>query len=311
MSSFRDNDSGRAHDARIPKHGRPHAAIESHGAGLNTLEFTAFVGAGALLAGFLGSLTGLGGGVVIVPLLTLVFGVDIRYAIGAALISVIATSSGAAAAYVREGYSNVRVGMFLEIGTTVGALVGAAVALHLRVSVIAILFGLVLIYSAYASIRQNPHPTDDLGPDRIASWLRMDSTYPTPNGLQSYHVRGVPLGFGLMFGAGALSGLLGIGSGAVKVLAMDKAMKLPFKVSTTTSNFMIGVTAAASAGIYLSRGYVDPGLAMPVMLGVLAGSLAGARVLAVAQVRVLRLVFSIVIGFLAIEMIYNGLTGKL
>jgi uncharacterized membrane protein YfcA len=278
---------------------------------LNTLEFTAFVGAGALLAGFLGSLTGLGGGVVIVPLLTLVFGVDIRYAIGAALISVIATSSGAAAAYVREGYSNVRVGMFLEIGTTVGALVGAAVALHLRVSVIAILFGLVLIYSAYASIRQNPHPRVDLGPDRIASWLRIDSTYPTPNGLQSYHVRGVPLGFGLMFGAGALSGLLGIGSGAVKVLAMDKAMKLPFKVSTTTSNFMIGVTAAASAGIYLSRGYIDPGLAMPVMLGVLAGSLAGARVLAGAQVRVLRLVFSIVIAFLAIEMIYNGLTGRL
>jgi uncharacterized membrane protein YfcA len=278
---------------------------------LNTLEFTAFVGAGALLAGFLGSLTGLGGGVVIVPLLTLVFGVDIRYAIGAALISVIATSSGAAAAYVREGYSNVRVGMFLEIATTVGALVGAAVALHLRVSAIAILFGLVLIYSAYASIRQNPHPTEDLGPDRIASWLRMDSTYPTPNGLQSYHVRGVPLGFALMFGAGALSGLLGIGSGAVKVLAMDKAMKLPFKVSTTTSNFMIGVTAAASAGIYLSRGYIDPGLAMPVMLGVLAGSLAGARVLAGAQVRVLRLVFSIVIAFLAIEMIYNGLTGRL
>src|SRR6266446_1314496 len=310
MSSFRDNDSGRAHDARIPKHGRPHAAIESHGASLNTLEFTAFVGVGALLAGFLGSLTGLGGGVVIVPLLTLVFGVDIRYAIGAALISVIATSSGAAAAYVREGYSNVRVAMFLEIATTVGALVGAAVALHLRVSVIAILFGLVLIYSAYASIRQNPYPTEDLGPDRIASWLRMDSTYPTPNGLQSYHVRGVPLGFGLMFGAGALSGLLGIGSGAVKVLAMDKAMKLPFKVSTTTSNFMIGVTAAASAGIYLSRGYIDPGLAMPVMLGVLAGSLAGARVLAGAQVRVLRLVFSIVIAFLAIEMIYNGLTGR-
>src|SRR6266446_10773243 len=311
MSSFRDNDSGRAHDARIPKHGRPHAAIESHGAGLNTLEFTAFVGAGALLAGFLGSLTGLGGGVVIVPLLTLVFGVDIRYAIGAALISVIATSSGAAAAYVREGYSNVRVGMFLEIGTTVGALVGAAVALHLRVSVIAILFGLVLIYSAYASIRQNPHPSEDLGPDRIPSWLRMDSTYPTPNGLQSYHVRRVPLGFGLMFGAGALSGLLGIGSGAVKVLAMDKAMKLPFKVSTTTSNFMIGVTAAASAGIYLSRGYIDPSLAMPVMLGVLLGSLIGTRVLVKTQTKRLRLVFSVVIVLLGLEMLLKGFRGGL
>jgi uncharacterized membrane protein YfcA len=135
----------------------------------------------------------------------------------------------------------------------------------------------------------------------------MDSTYPTPNGLESYRVRGVPQGFALMFVAGVLSGLLGIGSGAVKVLAMDKAMKLPFKVSTTTSNFMIGVTAAAGAGIYLSRGYIDPGLAMPVMLGVLAGSLAGAKVLAGAQVKVLRLVFSGVIAALAIEMIYTGL----
>ena len=278
---------------------------------MNTVEFTAFVGIGGVLAGFLGSLTGLGGGVVIVPLLTLVFGVDIRYAIGAALVSVIATSSGAAAAYVREGYSNVRVGMFLEVATTVGALVGAVVALHLHSSAIAVIFGLALIYSAYLSFRQSPHPTENVQPDRIASWLRMDSTYPTANGLESYHVRGVPQGFGLMFVAGVLSGLLGIGSGAVKVLAMDQAMKLPFKVSTTTSNFMIGVTAAASAGIYLDRGYIDPGIAMPVMLGVLFGSLVGARVLAGAQVKVLRLVFSGVIGVLAVEMIYSGVTGKL
>jgi uncharacterized membrane protein YfcA len=139
----------------------------------------------------------------------------------------------------------------------------------------------------------------------------MDSTYPGAKGLTAYHVRGVPLGFAMMFGAGVLSGLLGIGSGAVKVLAMDQAMKLPFKVSTTTSNFMIGVTAAASAGIYLSRGYIDPGIAMPVMLGVLGGSLAGARILAGAKVRSLRLVFSVVIGFLALEMIYNGFAGKM
>jgi uncharacterized membrane protein YfcA len=273
------------------------------------LEFTALVGAGSVLAGFLGALTGLGGGVVIVPLLTLVFHVDIRYAIGAALVSVIATSSGAAAAYVKEGYSNVRVGMFLEIATTLGALAGVAVALHLDGSVIAIIFGVVLIYSAYASLRQNPHATEDLGPDRIAAWLRMDSSYPAENGFESYHVRGVPLGFFLMFVAGVISGLLGIGSGAVKVLAMDRAMKLPFKVSTTTSNFMIGVTAAASAGIYLSRGYIDPGLAMPVMLGVLLGSLMGARVLVGAKVRVLRMVFSGVIGVLAVEMIYSGMQG--
>jgi uncharacterized membrane protein YfcA len=277
---------------------------------LNTLELTGLIGLGSLLAGFLGALTGLGGGVVIVPMLTLLFGVDIRYAIGAALVSVIATSSGAAAAYVRDGYSNLRVGMFLEIATTIGALCGAALALHLRVSVIAILFGVTLLYSAYASYRQKPHAVETGQLDRIASWLKMDSSFPAEHGLESYHVRRVPLGFLIMYVAGLLSGLLGIGSGAVKVLAMDQAMKLPFKVSTTTSNFMIGVTAAASAGIYLSRGYIDPGLAMPVMLGVLAGSLLGARVLAVAKAGTLRIVFSAVIGILAIEMIYNGFAGR-
>jgi uncharacterized membrane protein YfcA len=277
---------------------------------LSTTEFTAVIAFGSLLAGFLGALTGLGGGVVIVPMLTLLFGVDIKYAIGAALVSVIATSSGAAAAYVRDGYSNIRVGMFLEIATTVGAISGAAIALYLRASVIAIIFGVVLLYSAYASYRQQPHAIVDQPPGRIATWLRMDSSFPTANGLETYHVRRVPLGFLIMYVAGVLSGLLGIGSGAVKVLAMDQAMKLPFKVSTTTSNFMIGVTAAASAGIYLSRGYIDPGLAMPVMLGVLAGSLLGARVLARTQVKTLRLVFSAVIALLAIEMIYNGFAGK-
>jgi hypothetical protein len=264
---------------------------------LTTVEFTAVIGFGSLLAGFLGALTGLGGGVVIVPMLTLLFGVDIKYAIGAALVSVIATSSGAAAAYVREGYSNIRVGMFLEVATTIGALTGAAIALYLHAGVIAVIFGVVLLYSAYASYRQKPHVAKDEGVDRIATWLRMDSSFPTANGLESYHVRRVPLGFLIMFVAGVLSGLLGIGSGAVKV-------------STTTSNFMIGVTAAASAGIYLSRGYIDPGLAMPVMLGVLAGSLLGARVLARTQVKTLRIVFSAVIGALAIEMIYNGFAGK-
>jgi uncharacterized membrane protein YfcA len=277
---------------------------------LNTLELTAWIALGSLLAGFLGALTGLGGGVVIVPMLTLLFGVDLRYAIGAALVSVIATSSGAAAAYVRDGYSNIRVGMFLEIATTIGALSGAALALYLRASIIAIIFGVVLLYSAYASFRQQPHPTENQAPDKLATWLHMDSAYPTANGLETYHVRRVPLGFLIMYIAGVLSGLLGIGSGAVKVLAMDQAMKLPFKVSTTTSNFMIGVTAAASAGIYLSRGYIDPGLAMPVMLGVLVGSLLGARVLAGAKVKTLRIVFSVVIGALAVEMIYNGIAGK-
>jgi uncharacterized membrane protein YfcA len=277
----------------------------------NASEFIALVALGSVLAGFLGALTGLGGGVVIVPLLTIAFGVDIRYAIGAALVSVIATSSGAAAAYVREGYSNVRVGMFLEIATTIGALSGASIAVYLRPSAIAVVFGMVLLYSAYLAYRQKEHATGEVAPDRMAARLRLDGSYPTKEGTTSYRVRNVPGGFSLMFVAGVLSGLLGIGSGAVKVLAMDQVMKLPFKVSTTTSNFMIGVTAAASAGIYLSRGYIDPGIAMPVMLGVLGGSLLGARMLPAVRVEALRLVFAIVIAALAVEMIFSGVTGRI
>jgi len=278
---------------------------------LNALEFSILTGLASFVAGFLGSLTGLGGGVVIVPLLTLVFGADIRYAIGASLVSVIATSSGAAAAYVKEGYSNIRIGMFLEIATTVGALLGAYLAAQISTGLIAVIFGLVLIYSAYVSSREHPQSAANNQCDRLASLLRLDATYPTPEGPRAYYVQAVPIGFSLMFIAGVLSGLLGIGSGAVKVLAMDQAMRLPFKVSTTTSNFMIGVTAAASAGVYLSRGYIDPGLAMPVVLGVLSGSLLGTRVLVRAHTQFLRLIFICVITVLAIEMIYNGITGRL
>jgi len=273
--------------------------------------FTAIVFLGALLAGFLGALTGLGGGVVVVPLLSLLLGVDIRYAVGASLVSVIATSSGAAAAYVREGFSNIRIGMFLEIATTFGALVGAYLATRLPTATIGMVFGVVLLISAYFSSREPPQSDAGHPPDRLAHWLKLEGSYPTPRGEQSYQARGVPLGFGMMFGAGALSGLLGIGSGAMKVLAMDQAMGLPFKVSTTTSNFMIGVTAAASAGIYLSRGFLDPGLAMPVMLGVLAGSMLGARVLVKARTRSIRIVFALVIVALAIEMIFNSIKGRL
>ena len=277
---------------------------------MNILEFSAVVWLGSIVAGFLGALTGLGGGIVVIPMLTLLFGVDIRYAAGAALISVIATSSGAASAYVRDGYSNLRVGMFLETATTFGALVGASAAAYISGSSIAVIFGVVLLASAYLSIRPRHDPSGGETADRLATVLRMDSTYPTPAGPQSYHVHGVPQGFALMFVAGTLSGLLGIGSGALKVLAMDRAMRLPFKVSTTTSNFMIGVTAAASAGVYLGRGYIDPGLTMPVMLGVVIGSLTGARVLMGAQSAALRRIFAAVIVLLGIEMVYNGLTGK-
>src|SRR5713226_555345 len=276
---------------------------------MSILEFTALLAIVSFVAGLIGSLTGLGGGVVLVPLLTIFFHVDIRYAIGASLVSVIATSSGAAAAYVKEGFSNIRIGMFLEIATTFGALLGAFLATRIPTSALAIIFGAVLLYSAYVSRKTRTLAQRSLPPDPLATRLRLNGSFPDLEGRRSYNVQRVPTGFSLMFGAGALSGLLGIGSGAVKVLAMDQAMQIPFKVSTTTSNFMIGVTAAASAGVYLSRGYVDPGLSMPVMLGVLLGSLAGTRVLARARTRPLRIIFSLVLLLLGVEMIYNGLTG--
>ena len=278
---------------------------------MNLLELTLLIAMCSLVAGFLGALTGLGGGVVLVPLLAVLFRVDIRYAIGASLVSVIATSSGAAAAYVKEGFTNIRVGMFLEIATTIGALVGAFLATRIPTAALAIVFGIVLLYSAYLAAQPRPLPPASEQPDPLATRLKLNGSYPTENGLRHYYVRRVPAGFSLMFGAGALSGLLGIGSGAVKVLAMDQAMRIPFKVSTTTSNFMIGVTAAASAGVYLRRGYIDPGLSMPVMLGVLAGSLLGTRVLVKAQTRLLRLIFSGVIVLLGLEMIYKGVTGNI
>jgi uncharacterized membrane protein YfcA len=278
---------------------------------LNNVEFTGLVFFISAVAGFLGSLTGLGGGVVITPALTLLLGVDLRYAIGASLVSVIATSSGAAAAYVREGFSNIRIGMFLEIATTIGALFGAYLSAKTSASALGVIFGLVLLYSAYQSSRPEPPARADIRPDPLATRLRLSGEFPGEQGSQKYMAQHVQAGFALMFGAGTLSGLLGIGSGAVKVIAMDQAMRLPFKVSTATSNFMIGVTAAASAGIYLKRGYIDPALAMPVMLGVVAGSFLGARKLAGAGTHVLRMLFAVVVAALAVEMIYSGFTGKL
>jgi uncharacterized membrane protein YfcA len=278
---------------------------------LNVLGFTFAVMGISAVAGFLGALTGLGGGVIVTPALTLLLGVDLRYAIGATLVSVIATSSGAAAAYVREGFSNIRVGMFLEIATTIGAIVGAFLSSKTPTSALAVIFGVVLLYSAYLSSRHHPEAGAQDKPDPLATRLRMNSTYPSGGMMQPYFVRRVKAGFSLMFGAGIISGLLGIGSGALKVIAMDHAMRLPFKVSTTTSNFMIGVTAAASAGTYLHRGYIDPALTMPVMLGVLLGSVTGARWLMGAKTRVLRLVFGAVVALLALEMIYSGLRGRI
>ncbi len=277
---------------------------------MTVLLFTLLILICAFGAGLLGSLTGLGGGIVIVPLLVLVFKVNIHYASGASLISVIATSSGAAAAYVREGYSNVRIGMFLEVATTLGAVLGAFVVASVSPAAISIIFGVVLLFSSYLSLRkQKARGTNP--PDRLATLLRMNGEYPTTQGKKSYNVRRVPIGFLVCHAAGILSGLLGIGSGALKVLGMDQAMEIPFKVSTATSNFMIGVTAAASAGIYFHRGYIDPALAMPVMLGVLFGAFVGARILPGATTRYLRILFSAAIVVLGVEMLIKGITGKL
>ncbi len=266
----------------------------------------------SFLVGLVGALTGLGGGAIIVPLLVLAFGIDLRYAAGASLVSVIATSSGAAAAYVRDGISNVRIGMFLEIATTLGALVGAALVGTVPNAAIAVIFAIMLLVAAGSSVRAihdeaPPRP----GSDRLARALRLDGSYPDRGDEVAYGVLHVPAGFGVMFVAGTLSGLLGIGSGALKVIGMDQIMRLPFKVSTATSNFMIGVTAAASAGVYLARGYLEPTITAPVVLGVLAGALIGARLLQRMRSRPLRLLFAAVVAFLALQMAYRGLSGRI
>lgn len=279
---------------------------------LTLIEFTIIILLGGILAGFLGALTGLGGGVVVIPLLTLGFGIDMRYAIGTALVTSIASSSGAAAAYIKEGITNIRIGMFLEIATTTGAVIGAIIAIYLDKQYIAIIFGFVLIFSAIRSIRKTETNEDYSVPgDRLANKLKLNGSYPTKEGVVKYNVHNVAAGYSLMTLAGILSGLLGIGSGALKVLAMDTAMKIPFKVSTTTSNFMVGVTAAASAVIYLQRGYIDPGIAMPIVIGVLSGAFLGSKILPKTNVKKLRILFSVVITVLAVFMMYNGITGKL
>lgn len=271
--------------------------------------FTLILLLGAFCAGMLGALTGLGGGVVLIPLITLGFGYDIRYAISTSLIASIATSSGAAAAYIKEGITNIRIGMFLEIATTSGAIIGAAVAILIPTHFVAMLFGLVLLFSAVMTLRKQEEHISVNSP--FAAKLKMGGTYPSKQGMVNYGVRNVFGGYLIMTLAGILSGILGIGSGAVKVVAMDIMMRVPFKVSTTTSNFMVGVTTAAGAVVYLQRGYIQPGLALPAIIGVLLGAMAGSKILMNAQVKWLRILFSIVIGLMAFEMIYNGITHKL
>ena len=277
---------------------------------MTILAFTLILLAASYCAGLLGSLTGLGGGVVVIPVLTLCFGVDFHYAVGAALVASIATSSGSGSAYVKEGVTNIRLGMFLEIATTIGAVCGAVVAIYLNSNTIAIIYGGVLVLTAVMQQRRKSDHDGVVGSE-MARRLKLFSSWPQKDGtMKHYQLRHVGGGFSVMYVAGVLSGILGIGSGVLKVIAMDGIMKVPFKVSTTTSNFMMGVTACASAVIYVQRGNIVPGMACPVMIGVLFGALTGAKLLKRLDVRLLRRIFCIVILMVAANMIYQGATGK-
>jgi uncharacterized membrane protein YfcA len=278
---------------------------------MSVIVFTVIVLLGSYFAGLLGSLTGLGGGFIIIPLLTLLLKVDIHYAIGASLVSVIATSSGSAAAYVKEGITNIRIGMFLEIATTAGAFTGAVLAIYVPTHIIAVIFGLILMFSAVMSLRNKVEQIVDKQ-TFLSKKLKLSGSYPMSDEVVGYNVTNVAGGFFMMVFAGIISGLLGVGSGALKVVAMDGIMRIPFKVSTTTSNFMIGVTAAASAVVYLQRGYIHPGIAMPVVIGVLLGAISGSKILVhTTSSKWLRWVFAIVVTVLSIQMIYNGIKGNI
>lgn len=263
----------------------------------------------SVLAGVFGSILGLGGGIIITPVLTLVFGIDIKYAIGASIVSVISTSSGAAVAYVRDKITNIRIGMFLEIATTIGAITGAFISGFVNPKYLYMVFGFLLLYSALAMLKKRgqelPH---DVISHPMAVKLRLNGQYHDKalNKDISYNVAGIYGGFGMMYVAGVISGLLGIGSGIFKVMAMDLFMKLPLKVSSATSNFMIGVTAAASAGVYLLRGDIDPKIAAPVALGVLIGATIGAKVMQNLKSKTIRIIFIPVLAYVSIQMIVKG-----
>ncbi len=278
-----------------------------------TLYFVIIFGA-AIIAGALGALLGLGGGMVVVPVLTLLGGLDLRYAVGASIVSVIATSSGAAATYVEDHITNVRLAMFLEVATTTGAVAGALVAGWLPVRAVSVVFGLVLVFVAATSFTRRgsevPLPPGAGSPLAIRLGLFGQFTDPALGEHVSYGVTRVPQGFAMMGLAGLLSGLLGIGSGAFKVIAMERLMRVPFKVSTTTSNFMIGVTAAASAGVYFFRGDINPFVAAPVALGVLLGTVIGTRLLQL-RASVIRALFVAVLVVLAAQMVWHGLAGTI
>lgn len=267
----------------------------------------------SVIAGVAGSILGLGGGTVITPALTLLFGIDIKYAIGASLISVIATSSGAAVAYIRDKITNLRVGMFLEIATTIGAVTGAFLGGIINPKYLYFLFGLLLLYSALAMAKKGTSELPQgVQTHPLAKKLKLNGEYydKIVGETVCYNVANVPSGFGVMYGAGIISGLLGIGSGSFKVMAMDLFMKLPLKVSSATSNFMMGVTAAASAGVYLLRGNIDPKISAPVALGVLAGATIGTRIMQNMKSKTIRKIFIPFLIYISVEMVLKGFGGR-
>lgn len=264
----------------------------------------------SIIAGVFGSILGLGGGIIITPALTLLFGIDIRYAIGASIVSVIATSSGAAVAYVRDKITNIRIGMFLEIATTIGAITGAFISGLIDSKYLYVIFGILLLYSAIAMLKKKGQELpQDVEAHPLAEKLKLNGEYydKVLDKKVTYNVAGIYGGFGMMYGAGIISGLLGIGSGIFKVMAMDLFMKLPLKVSSATSNFMIGVTAAASAGVYLLRGDIDPKIAAPVALGVLIGAAIGTKIMENLKSKTIRMIFIPVLAYVSIQMIVKGI----
>lgn len=264
----------------------------------------------SIAAGVFGSILGLGGGIIITPALTLLFGIDIKYAIGASIVSVIATSSGAAIAYIKDKITNVRIGMFLEIATTLGAITGAFISGLIDSKYLYVIFGVLLLYSAIAMLKKKGQELpSNVKTHPMADKLRLNGEYydKVLKENVSYNVDGVYGGFSMMYVAGVISGLLGIGSGIFKVMAMDLFMKLPLKVSSATSNFMIGVTAAASAGVYLLRGDIDPKIAAPVALGVLVGATIGTKIMQNLRSKTIRMIFIPVLTFVSIQMIVKGL----
>ena len=268
----------------------------------------------AALAGFLGSLVGLGGGIIITPALTILFGIDIKYAIGASIIAVIATSSGSAIAFVKDHVSNMRVGMLLEVFTTAGGVVGALMAGIFSSKLLYIFFSLILLNSFYGMLKKTGLITkvkkeeEKVENDKYADRYKLNSTYydKATGKTVAYNVTNVPQGSLVMFGAGFASGLLGIGSGAFKVVALDSYMKLPIKVSTATSNFMMGVTATASALIYFFNGTINPVIAAPIAIGTLIGSRTGAKVMQRLDAKYIRYIFLPILLFTIVNMFLKG-----